>query len=174
MTLKLCRSRTVRKCYGHRSRRQLPSPYACTWSGQGRGQHSKSQAFPWEESWYWAGQTLRFGATVCPRRSAARRLSIVQSQSCTRADKTSSARWPGKACGHLVVEETGLTSSHGAEGAVADEASSVKLVARSATTWLELRHVYTRLLSTPNLAAIVMMIHVGSSTTVFPVQIATS
>ena len=51
-----------------------------------------------------------------------------------------------------------LVGIHGAEGAVAVEASSVKLVPRSATTWLELSNVRTRLLSSPSLAAVVMML----------------
>ena len=42
------------------------------------------------------------------------------------------------ACGRLVLEDTGWTSTHGAEGAVAVKASRAKLVARSATSWLEL------------------------------------
>ena len=50
-----------------------------------------------------------------------------------------------------VAQDTGWTSSHGAEGAVAHEAPCVKPVARSATTWLELPLVYTRSMSTPSL-----------------------
>ena len=95
------------------------------------------------------------------------RLPIVHSQRwCKRsgrADETPSERCPGQTCGRLVVEETGWTSSHGAEGAVAVEVSSENLVARSATTWLELSSVYTRSLSTPKLAAVVLMLFVMST-----------
>ena len=60
-------------------------------------------------------------------------------------------------CSKSEVMQTQRT--HDAEGAFAVEASSVKLVARPATTWLELPTVYTRSLSTHHLGAIVIECH---------------
>ena len=69
--------------------------------------------------------------------SAAKRNSIVQGlmrdEPRARADETPSAICPGQACCCLIVEVS-VTSCHGAEGAVADEASIMEHVARSATT----------------------------------------